>query len=306
MGTRIFNLFGIIILIKIRFKKTKTMSLRYAYNTNGCNNHRLYDALDLIAEAGYRGIALTLDWHHLDPFAEDWEVQTQRLKKRLDELELGSVIETGARFLLDPKQKHEPTLINPSKEGRAYRVQFLKRAIDIAKILESETVSFWAGVLSDAVLQVEGLNYLKEGITEVAKYASERGVVISVEPEPGMLVETIADYQQLIEDIPYPVKLALDIGHVWVTGEMEPLEAISNYAKDAGTISIEGMQKGIHIHLPLDQGNMDVVGIIKKLQEIEYPNLVCVELSREGHRAHLAIAESIRFLKEVESKQIEA
>lgn len=276
--------------------------LRYAYNTNGCNNHRLYDALNLIAEAGFSGIALTLDWHHLDPFAEDWKAQTQQLKKRLDELGLGSVIETGARFLLDPKQKHEPTLINPSKEGRVHRIQFLKRAVDIAKILESETVSLWAGVLSDTVNKEEGLEYLKEGITEVAKYASEQKVVISIEPEPGMLVETIADYHQLIKDISYPVTLALDIGHVWVTGEMEPLEAITKYAAGAGTISIEGMQKGIHRHLPLHQGDMDVAGIIKKLEEMEYSNLICVELSREGHRAHLAISESLRYLKELQNR----
>ena len=42
------------------------MSLRFAYNTNGTANHRLDDAIDLIAEAGYQGVALTLDIH-VDP-----------------------------------------------------------------------------------------------------------------------------------------------------------------------------------------------------------------------------------------------
>ena len=37
------------------------MTLRYAYNTNGAANHRLDDALRLIADAGYDGVALTLD-----------------------------------------------------------------------------------------------------------------------------------------------------------------------------------------------------------------------------------------------------
>lgn len=45
--------------------------LRYAYNTNGASNHRLGDALTLIAEAGYDGVALTIDHHHHDPFAPD-------------------------------------------------------------------------------------------------------------------------------------------------------------------------------------------------------------------------------------------
>jgi sugar phosphate isomerase/epimerase len=41
--------------------------LRFAYNTNGAANHRLADAVAIIAEAGYDGVALTLDFQHLDP-----------------------------------------------------------------------------------------------------------------------------------------------------------------------------------------------------------------------------------------------
>ena len=36
------------------------MTLRFAYNTNGAANHRLDDALHMIADAGYDGVALTL------------------------------------------------------------------------------------------------------------------------------------------------------------------------------------------------------------------------------------------------------
>lgn len=122
------------------------MSLRYAYNTNGAANHRLDDALSLIAEAGYDGVALTLDHHHLDPFAPDFTERAGRLARRLEELGIGAVVETGARFLLDPRRKHEPTLISPEPEGRERRVDFLFRAVEIAAIIEAEAVSFWAGV----------------------------------------------------------------------------------------------------------------------------------------------------------------
>ena len=43
------------------------MPLRYAYNTNGLQSHRLEDAATLLADLGYDGIALTLDHMHLDP-----------------------------------------------------------------------------------------------------------------------------------------------------------------------------------------------------------------------------------------------
>ena len=84
------------------------MNLRFAYNTNGAANHRLDDALVLLAEAGYGGVALTLDHHHLDPYAPDLAGRAEGLARRLEGLGLGIVIETGARFLLDPRRKHEP------------------------------------------------------------------------------------------------------------------------------------------------------------------------------------------------------
>ena len=65
------------------------MSLRFAYNTNGAANHRLDDAIRLIADAGYDGIALTLDHHHLDPFADGWAQEAERVARLLRRLELG-------------------------------------------------------------------------------------------------------------------------------------------------------------------------------------------------------------------------
>jgi hypothetical protein len=41
--------------------------LRLAFNTNGLAHHRLDDAIDLLADLGYDGVALTPDVQHLDP-----------------------------------------------------------------------------------------------------------------------------------------------------------------------------------------------------------------------------------------------
>ncbi|MGB3848498.1 MAG: sugar phosphate isomerase/epimerase family protein [Tunicatimonas sp.] len=279
--------------------------LRYAWNTNGCANHRLYDAIELVADAGYDGLALTLDWHHFDPFADDWQRQAERLRSTLDDKKLGSVIETGARFLLNPKIKHEPTLINPEREGREHRVAFLKRAVDIAAILASEAVSFWAGVRQPEVSSEQANRWLSEGISELLDYAVERKVTLAVEPEPGMQIETIADLEriksQLSSDDREQLALALDVGHVWVTGEMDPAEAVHQYGKSCGTAAIEGMNRGVHEHLPVTQGDMDIPAIIRRFQEVGFDKLICVELSRDSHRAHLAIKETIESLKKMEN-----
>ena len=275
------------------------MSLRYAYNTNGAANHRLDDALALIADAGYDGVALTLDIHHLDPFADGWEREAERVRALLDRLGLGSVIETGARFLLDPTDKHEPTLLTASAEGRARRVAFLTRALDIAARLGSETMSFWAGVPKPGVTRDQAFGWLHEGLEQVLDAAERFRVPASLEPEPGMLVETVADYAALAERHP-GLRLALDTGHCLVTQDVEPADAVRAHADRIGTVAIEDMARGDHTHLPFGTGDMDVAGVLAALREVRFAGLVCVELSRESPRAHQAIPESIACLRAAE------
>lgn len=271
------------------------MSLRFAYNTNGTAHHRLDDAIDLIAEAGYQGVALTLDIHHLDPFAESWRPEAQRVSSRLQRLGLGSVIETGARFLLDPKAKHEPTLVSGDAAGRARRIGFLKRAVDIAAILHSEAVSFWAGVPKPGIDPAEAQGWLREGLSEIVAYAAAQDVVACLEPEPGMLIETLDDYAVL--DLP-GLKLALDTGHCLVTGERDPAVAVAEFADRIGTVAIEDMARGVHIHLPFGEGDMDVPGVLAALDAIRFDRLICVELSRESHRADLMVPASLKYLRD--------
>src|SRR5437763_1545931 len=101
------------------------------YNTNGFAHHRLEGALRILAELGYQSVALTLDVHHLDPYAETIDADLDRVGRLLRELNLRVTIETGARFLLDPRRKHQPTLLDPDPDRRAVRREFLERAIAI-------------------------------------------------------------------------------------------------------------------------------------------------------------------------------
>ena len=274
-----------------------THQLRYAYNTNGASNHRLGDALTLIAEAGYDGVALTLDHHHHDPFAPDFTGRNTQLANQLRELNLGLVIETGARYLLDPRQKHEPTLLSPSAPGRARRVEFLTRCLDVCAACQGETVSFWAGVPQPGVAPAEAWDWLLEGVHQVAAAARERGVVASLEPEPGMLIETVDDYRRVQAAVP-SLRLALDTGHLLVTGEREPAAAVREFAAQLGTVALEDMRRGVHEHLPFGEGDMDVPAVLRALHEIRFAGLVCVELSRESPRAHLMIPQALAYLRQ--------
>jgi len=270
------------------------VTLRFAYNTNGTANHRLDDALALIADAGYDGVALTLDIHHLDPFAPDFAEGRRRLAARLRQLGLGCVIETGARFLLDPRAKHEPTLVTADPAGRARRLDFLTRALEVAAETGAEAMSFWAGVPKPGVDPAEARAWLHDGVAEVARRAERLGTVAALEPEPGMLVETVDDWAALgIAGL----KLALDTGHCLVTGERDPADAVREFAPHLGTVAIEDMKRGLHVHLPFGDGDMDVPRILAALAEITFNKLVCVELSRESHRADTMVPASLAYLR---------
>ena len=270
--------------------------LRFAFNTNGAANHRLADAVALIADAGYQGVALTLDHHHLDPMEEGWEARAEKLARDLSARCLGAVIETGARFLLDPRQKHEPTLLTESAEGRARRVAFLKRAVDVGAMLGAEAVSFWAGVPRPGVDRDVAAAWLREGVARVLEHAERRGVVAALEPEPGMLVETLDDWTALSADLP-SLTLALDLGHCLVTGEREPPAAVHEFKANLGTVAIEDMRRGDHTHLPFGEGDMDVPACLDALEAVGFPGLVCVELSRESHRADTMVPRSLDWLR---------
>lgn len=260
------------------------MPLRFAYNTNGAANHRLTDAVALIADAGYDGLALTLDHHHLDPMEDGWITRTEALARDLRLRGLGCVIETGARYLLDPRIKHEPTLLTADPEGRKRRVAFLHRAIEIGTILSAEAVSFWAGVPPSNVDRTQASAWLREGTTKVLEYAQQRNLTAALEPEPGMLVETVDDWMLLREYLP-ALTLALDLGHCLVTQEREPAAAVHEFAHCLGTVAIEDMRRGDHTHLPFGEGDMNIPACLDALEAIGFDRLVCVELSRESHRA---------------------
>lgn len=270
--------------------------MRYAYNTNGLAHHRLGDALSLLADTGYSGVALTLDVLHLDPFAPDAHAQAERVRARCDELGLDVVVETGARFLLDPRVKHEPTLVTAAPEGRARRLAYLRLACDLAGLLRAEAVSFWAGVPRPGVDRDQAWGWVVDGVRALVDSHGDQPYALAVEPEPGMLVEDVDDWARLHAEVP-GTALALDTGHCVVSGAYAPEEAVRAFAPHLGTVAVEGMRRGVHDHLPLDEGDVDVPAVLGALAGAGYDRLVTLELSRDSHRAHDLVPRSLALLR---------
>lgn len=256
------------------------------YNTNGFAHHRLEDAISILADLGYRGVALTLDVHHLDPFAPELLGRAVAVRKQLERHQLACVIETGARFLLDPRRKHQPTLISPTPEERAVRLSFLKQCIDLAKELNAGSVSFWSGAATDVASREEWMQRLVDGCQELADHAELVQVGLAFEPEPGMLIETMTQYAELHRRVKRPLfGLTVDIGHLVCMAELPVSEILTQWKDSLWNVHIEDMRRGIHDHLMFGEGEVDFEDVFSGLRAARYEKGLFVELSRHSFNA---------------------
>lgn len=275
------------------------MSFRLGYNTNGLAHHRLEDALPMLAELGYRAVALTPDVGHLDPWRSS-VAERDSLARLARDLDLALVIETGARFLLDPRRKHFPTLLEERPEDRARRVDFLVRCLDMAVELEAPLVSIWAGAapgggVAGAGDQEQHWQRLCEGVSQTLAAARERGVRLAFEPEPGMFIERPAGYLALRERlgaVGRDLGLTLDVGHLLCTGDLPVETQITDLAPYLVNVHLDDIRAGVHEHRMFGEGDLDLESTLKALHECGYDGVASVELSRDSHRGAAAAAEA--------------
>lgn len=269
---------------------------RFGFGTNGFTNHRLSDALAVLADLGYDGVALTLDHGHLDPYADDFRQQVSRLASRLDQLGLAVVVETGARYLLDPFRKHFPALVS---DGAERRVDLLLRAVEAAADLGAQALSFWSGALPAGTPPAAGWERLARGVDRVLAAAVARGVTVGFEPEPGMLVDTIDQYDALRARIGHPehLGLTLDIGHCQCLEPVTVPDCVRRAGRRLVNVQIDDMRRGIHEHLEFGTGEIDFPPVLSALAECGYSGLVSVELPRHSHAAPEVARRSLRYLR---------
>jgi sugar phosphate isomerase/epimerase len=270
----------------------------WGYNTNGFSHHRLEDALRVLAALGYRSVALTLDHHALDPFDPATPAAVPAVRELLRELGLRAVVETGARFLLDPWHKHQPTLLSPDAAGRERRLGFLRHAADIAAELHADALSFWSGTPRDDGPADVLMERLVGGCRELAEYASGRGLRLAFEPETGMFIDTMDRFAELHRRVSHPAfGLTVDVGHLHCLGETPAAGHLRRWRDWLWNVHLEDMRRGVHEHLMFGEGEVDFAEVLGALKEIGYAGGVHVELSRHGHEAPQAARKALAFLR---------
>jgi len=274
--------------------------MKLGYNTNGLAHHRLVDAIELLADLGYQSVAITLDAGALDPYDDPGSLdrQVSLVRAALTRTGMESVIETGARYLLNPRLKHDPTLMDPDPARRAIRTDFLRRAIDLAAALGSRAVSLWSGCPPAEIEEGPGLDRLAAALRPLLDHAEQTRIPLAFEPEPGMFIDTLDRFSLLDERIKHPLfQLTVDLGHVHCLDEGDIPALLRSWRDRIVNIHIEDMKKGNHEHLMFGEGTMDFPPICAALCEIGYSGGAHVELSRHSHLGGDAARRAAAFLK---------
>jgi len=271
----------------------------FGYNTNGLAHHDPFQAVELLADIGYRSVALTIDHGMLNPYGGHVASRQKQMRRVLEACGMRCVIETGARYLLDPRTKHEPTLMTADSAGRAKRLEFYKQCIDVAAELQADCVSIWSGILRDGDDDAVAMRRLVDGLRQVLDYAEQRRVVVGFEPEPGMFIDGMQRFEQLLAALDDPrLRLTLDIGHLHCLGETPIAAQIERWGTQLVNVHIEDMRAGVHEHLMFGEGEIEFPAVLKSLLRVGYAGGVYVELSRHSHQGPEAAEKAFAFLTE--------
>ncbi|GAA1274354.1 sugar phosphate isomerase/epimerase family protein [Streptomyces javensis] len=281
------------------------MNLRLAYGTNGLTDLRLDDALHLLADLGYDGVGLTLDHMHLDPMSPDFATRTRDVSRTLTKLGLTATIETGARYVLDPRRKHGPSLLDPEPEARAARRDLLMRAVQVAADIGAHAVHCFSGIAPVGIEAGTAWRRLTGALAPVVDAADGLGVPLAIEPEPGHLLATLADFHVLclLLESPAILGLTLDVGHCLCLEPDPPADCVRAVAPWVRHVQIEDMRRGVHEHLPFGEGEIDFPPVLDALADLTangYDGLITVELPRHSHAGPRFAAESLHFLRGLE------
>ncbi|MPY58796.1 TIM barrel protein [Streptomyces spongiae] len=238
----------------------------FGCRTSVFTHHRLHDVLTILADLGYDGLALSLDHNHLDPFASDLPQRVDSIVQRLRWHDLSLVVEADAPFLLDPWDRHQPTMMDAGALAKS-RIEMLLQSVHLAADLGAETVKLVSGPTPAGLSEAEAWHRLTRGIEAVLALAERYGISLALEPAPGMSVDTLGRFLELVERVDHHqcLGLALDFGNpsVWEGKELAAyLDGIAS--------------RLVHVQMA---GSDDDNSVLAALRDIEYRGLVCADLS---------------------------
>lgn len=256
-----------------------------AFSTNAYTRHPLSEAVRRIADHGYAGVEILGDDPHAY-FPEFENDDREAVLEALSEtgLEVSNVNANTAMGYYDdapPSAFFEPSIIRADEEARRWRVEYTKRAIDLAEAVDAPAICLATGRPLPGTTPEQAREYLDDSLEEILDYAEPRGIDVGIEFEPELLVENTEESLAVIDDLGRDaLGVNLDIGHAAVYGE-DVVESIERCAGSITGVHIEdivGGRRGKHYHRIPGEGDLDFRRIFDAFDDIGYDGFVTLEL----------------------------
>ena len=272
--------------------------MRLGYHSNGLTQHAFVDGLELLADTGYQSVAISIDHGWLAPIDHDVKKSVQSARALLQQRKMSCVVEATANFLLDAKRKNYPSLIEHDPGLVESRLRYLKYCVDIAAELGADCMSMRSGYRPEGVTFDEAMSRLVDGVEELLLHAAERDVVVSIEPQPEMLIDTLGRFDRLLHLFDSPrLMLTLDIGNTFSSNELPLATQLDRWQKKIANIHIADVVAGGHRHLPFGDGEIGFPLILEAIADRQYTGGIHVDLPDYGHDAANQLIHSFNFLQ---------
>jgi sugar phosphate isomerase/epimerase len=256
--------------------------MKLAFSSNAYLHFSFAEAARRIASMGYRGIEVMADVPHAWP-AYLLTEQKQAIRRAVQEN--GLTISNVNAFMMhavdDPRQRYwHPSWIEPDPHYRRIRIEHTKRALTLAREIGSPCITTEpGGPLEPGASWSNGCDLFVEMIKPVVDHAEKEGVLLLVEPEPGLLIETADQFEEFRNRIDSPaLGLNFDVGHMYCVGE-DPAVSLRRLAPYVRHVHLEDIAASrVHEHLVPGDGAIDFHSVLHTIREIGYTGWLTIEL----------------------------
>jgi len=255
--------------------------MQLAFSTNAYLHHSFADTTARLAGLGYRGVEIMADVPHAWPaYLLPEHKQALRDSLAKNKLAISNINAFMMHAVNDHRQKYwHPSWIEPDVNYRRVRIDHTKRSLTLAKELGAPCITTEPGGPLEGRPWGECLKLFVEMLKPVVEHAEKEGVLLLVEPEPDLLIETADQYLEFASKISSPfLGLNFDIGHSYCVKD-DPADTVRRLGKLIRHVHLEDIAPTrVHHHLIPGEGVIDFAATLKALQEIGYDGWVTIEL----------------------------
>lgn len=246
----------------------------------------LYEALDVIAKAGFSFVEILAEKPHLTPekFNASMAVElTERLKG--NNLTISSIDTSLTQILCDEDSQTVCSWLSEDWRERERRIRYTLDCARIAAAMGVPQIVISAGSpIPDTMDAKEAWRLFVANMFRVLPVVEKLGIVVALRPSKGILIESAEQLLSFLREMEFNPFLGVDIdlAHFYCYGQdpCEVFKLLNPYVKNIH-IS-DGTCGPTCRHLPFGEGTLEISKFARCLKEFNYDGLLTICFDASG------------------------